>query len=200
MARLRRQNSPAAGWRSSRTPPTRRAPSSRPRRALSRYSTPSASSTAPTSLRSMRRCVEAIRRHGDPQRLPHLDRTDRHDLAARRQRVERRRAGVRLSLHAPPAGQGRHGAGAYGRGLRARPVPPPVRCRCGAARDVRARRRPFSGRASRHAGGAAAACRQRHLQDHQLPRGHLLRGVQGCLSRGLRPGAQRVAPPTGPTP
>ena len=45
------------GWRSSRTPPMRRAPSSPPRRAPSRCTTPSASSRAPTSPRSTRRCA-----------------------------------------------------------------------------------------------------------------------------------------------
>ena len=37
---------------------------------------------------------------------------------------------------------------------------------------------------------AAEPCRQLDLQDHQLPGRHLLRGLQGCLPRGLRPGPQ----------
>ena len=135
-----------------------------------------------------------------PQRLPHLDRADRHHLAARRQRVERHRAGVRLSLHAPRAGHGRHGAARR----RSRTTPTPSSAASSAPRaalpETFVRAGELSpGRSSRHAGGAAAARRQLHLQDHQLPGGHLLRGVQGRLSRGLRARASRAAPPTGRT-
>ena len=43
------------------------------------------------------------RRERHSQRLPDVDRADGHDLAARRQRVERRRTGVRFRLPAPCA-------------------------------------------------------------------------------------------------
>ncbi len=42
------------------------------------------------------------------------------------------------------------------------------------------------------AGGRAALGRFQHFQDHQLPRGHQLRGVQGRLHGGLGPGLQRL--------
>ena len=118
--------------------------------------------------------LDAPRARGDPpprraQRLPYLDRAHGNHLAAGRQRVERHRAGIRLPLSAPPARARRHHARADRRGLRPRPVPPPVRRLRGATRDVRARRRSRPGRTSRHAGGDAAVRRQRHLQDHQLP-------------------------------
>ena len=45
-------------------------------------------------------------------------------------------------------------------------------------------------RAPGDAGRPAAPRRQLHLQDHQLPRRHRLRGLQGRLPRGLRPGPQ----------
>ncbi len=62
---------------------------------------------------------------------------------------------------------------------------------CGAAdRRLRAGRGAHPSRASGDAGGAAAPRRQLHLQDHQLPGGPELRGLQGRLSAGLRPGAQ----------
>ena len=63
-----------------------------------------------------------------------------------------------------------------------------VRQRGAVDRNLRPRRRSKTGRASRHAGGDAAERRQRHLQDHQLPGGHLLRGVQGRLPRSPRLG------------
>ena len=66
--------------------------------------------------------------------------------------------------------------------------------------DVRPRRALTAGlrdgggarppRASRDAGRAPGARRQLHLQDHQLPRRHLLCGLQGRLPRGLRPRPQ----------
>ena len=62
-----------------------------------------------------------------PQRPPHLHRADRHHLAARRQRLLRHRAGVRLPLRAPRAGARRLRPHRDGGGLRARPLPPDVR-------------------------------------------------------------------------
>ena len=59
-----------------------------------------------------------------------------------------------------------------------------------AAAGVRDRGRTHPARASGNAGRAAAPCRQLHLQDHQLPGRPELRGFQGCLPAGLRPGPQ----------
>ena len=124
------------------------------------------------------------------QRARHLDRPHRHHLAAGGQRLLRHRAGVRLPIRAPGARARRAGAHRDGGGLRPRPLSPPVR-RHGAAhaglRDGRGARAP---RAPGDAGGPAAPRRQLHLQDHQLPGRHRLRGLQGRLSRGLCPGPQ----------
>ena len=65
------------------------------------------------------------RRHRPPrhaQRARHLDRPHRHHLAARRQRLHRHRAGVRLPLRAPRARARRLLAHRDGGGLRARPL------------------------------------------------------------------------------
>ncbi len=79
-----------------------------------------------------------------PQRLPHLHRANGHHLAARRQRLERDRAGFRFSLPPPRARQGRRHARGAGRGLRARALPPPVRRRSPPARHLRQGRRPVA--------------------------------------------------------
>ncbi len=65
-----------------------------------------------------------------------------------------------------------------------------VRRQGAADAGLRDRRGAQPPRAPGDAGRAAEACRQLDLQDHQLPGRHLLRGLQGCLPRGLRPGAQ----------
>ena len=77
-----------------------------------------------------------------------------------------------------------------GRRLRARAVPREIRARGAAAAGIRDRGGAHPARASGDAGRAAAPCRQLHLQDHQLPGGPELRGLQGCLPAGLRSGAQ----------
>ena len=77
-----------------------------------------------------------------------------------------------------------------GGGLRARALSREVRRRGAAHRGLRDRRAAQPPRPSRDAGGAAAPRRQLDLQDHQLPGRHQLRGLQGHLPRGLRPGPQ----------
>ena len=82
-----------------------------------------------------RRRPRCDRRERHPQRLPDVDRADGHDFAARRQRLERHRAGVRFRL---PAARSRRRSGSgrtNGRGFRLSEVP----------RDVR-RRRAVAGR------------------------------------------------------
>ena len=73
------------------------------------------------------------RRARHPQRAADLDRADRHDLALRRQRVVRHRAGLRLCLHAQGAPDGRLADRGGGRRLRrpalAGEVRGPRRCR-----------------------------------------------------------------------
>ena len=77
-----------------------------------------------------------------------------------------------------------------GGGLRARPLSPAVRRHGAADAGLRHGRGARAPRAPGDAGRPAAPRRQLHLQDHQLPRRHQLRGFQGRLSRGLRPGPQ----------
>ena len=73
----------------------------------------------------------ADRRARPSERLPYLDRSDRHDLAARRQCLLGDRAGVRLPLHAQDASVGWEHAGGAGRGLcNARLATSQGRCRC----------------------------------------------------------------------
>ena len=133
---------------------------------------------------------EAIARHGIRNGLLTSIAPDRHHLAAGRQRLERHRAGVRLPLRAPRARARRLLAHRDRRGLCARPLPPDVRRQGAADRRLRDGRGAQPPRASGDAGGPAAPCRQLDLQDHQLPRRHLLRGLQGRLPRRLRPGPQ----------
>ncbi len=139
----------------------------------------------PNVASARRRHPPADRRARHPQRPADLDRANRHNLAVRQQRIERHRAGVRSSLCAQGAGGGRQPARGGGGGRRAPAVPRKVRRRTGVAAGLRHRRRADAVRACRHAGGAAAAHRQCHLEDHQLPGRHLVRGFPVGLSRCL---------------
>jgi hypothetical protein len=96
-----------------------------------------------------------------------LDRANRDDLAAGRQRVVGRRAGVRPQLDPQGAGAGRITSRGTGRGLRGAAVPCPVRTRRRLARLFCHGADTDADRACPHAGGAAAPCRQRHLQGRQ---------------------------------
>ena len=124
------------------------------------------------------------------QRPRHVDCPHRHDLASGRQRFQWHRAGVRFPLRAPRARARRLIAHRDGGGLRACPLSPHVRRHRAADACLRHGRGAHPPRAPGDAGRPAAPRRQLHLQDHQLPGRHLLRGLQGHLSRGLRPGPQ----------
>ena len=130
------------------------------------------------------------RRTRHPQRAADLDRADRHDLAARRQRLVGPRAGVQLQLHAQRADARQHAPHRGGQRLRLAPLQAPVRRDRRAARLFRRRAAPVARRPRGDAGGGAEIRRRLDLQDHQLPGGHLLRGVQGRLPAGLRAGLQ----------
>ena len=118
---------PRAGWPRSRLRPTPPAPSSRARRAPSRSTTREQFPGGAERAAPARGGARGDRAARHPQRPPHLHRADRHHLAARRQRLQRHRAGVRLPLRAPRAGARRLRAHRDGGGLRARPLPPDVR-------------------------------------------------------------------------
>ena len=148
-------------------------------------------STRMNSWRGRSRCAcrrtvrAAIAKNGMRNGLAHLHRADRHDLAVRRQCVERHRAGVRLQLHPQGAAAGRLEPRRDGRGLRLSRLPRAVRRRRGAARLFRQRADAVAGRSPGGAGGGAAAYRQLDLQDDQRAGRHFVRGVQGRLSQGL---------------
>ena len=133
-----------------------------------------------------------------PQRPAHLDRTDRHHLAFRRQRVERHRTdlqpGIRPPHHATRRQQPQRARDRLCAGRLARAA-----WRRTAARGLRHRRDAGPGRPSPHAGGSAAPCRQLHLEDHQCP-------GRSCASTTSRRStsrpmtwASRAARPSGPT-
>ncbi len=67
--------------------------------------------------------ARADRRARHPQRAADLGGAHRHHLAGGRQRVQRRRAGVRAGLHPQGAAAGRHAHRGGGVGLRAAPLP-----------------------------------------------------------------------------
>jgi ribonucleoside-diphosphate reductase alpha chain len=131
-----------------------------------------------------------IATHGIRNALRDLDRADGHDLAVRRQRVERRRAGLRPALRAQGAAGGRLAPHRAGRGSRAVALSRALRCGRGAAGLFRHRPDARAGGPSAHAGGAAGPRRFLDLQDHQLPRLHRLRRLQGGVPAGLRPRPQ----------
>ena len=188
------------GDRARRLPRQRRA--RRARRAPSRCSTrerflAAPNVAAPARGRARRRSPE----HGIRNGAPDLDRADRHDLAVRRQRVERHRAGVRLPLRAR-ACSSRDGTHAQrdGRGLCRTPLP--RRCSGADAPLPEAfvtRQELTPARASRDAGGGAAPRRQLDLQDDQLPGRH--RASRSSRTSTSRPTswASRAARPTGRT-
>ena len=159
----------------------------------------------PVSRLAQRRAARRRRARGHrpprhPQRLPDLDRADRHHLAARRQRVERHRAGVRFPYRAACSAPAATARGAGG-GLRARAVPAhasaPTRA---AAARVRHRGGPVAARASR-------ACRRRcsgtstapSPRPSTAPRTFPSRPSRTCTSRPTSSGS-RAAPPSAPTP
>ena len=145
------------------------------------------------TVRGLDLAVQAlIAEKGIRKRAADFDRADRDHLAAGRQRVVGRRAGVRACVHPQGAAAGRQPARGGGRGLRGAALPRPVRRRRRAARALRHRADAHAGRARAHAGGAATARGQRHLQDGQRPRGHCLRGVPEGLSRRLPERVQRL--------
>ena len=82
--------------------------SSPPRKARSRCSTATHYLAGETVAGARCRCARRHRRARHPQRAPHLGGADRHDLALRRQRLLRPRAGVQLQLHAQRADARRH--------------------------------------------------------------------------------------------
>ena len=125
------------------------------------------------------------RRARHPQRAADLHRADRHDLAVRRQRLERHRAGVRLSYvrHVlQPDGSEREER-RRGLCLSVLPRPSGDERRCRTASSTPRRLRP----------PITSPCRPRRRtyvdssisKTINVPRRHLLRGVQGCLSKGL---------------
>ena len=108
-ARPRQPRWPESGWPPSSEPPIAPAPSSpREKGAFPLYRRRALSRRAAMSQRLPEDVRDGNRRTRHPQRPAHLDRAHRHHLAARRQRVKRRRAGVRLSLRAPCARARRH--------------------------------------------------------------------------------------------
>ena len=105
-----------------------------------------------------------------------------------------------LSYRRRVLGRRRRARARDGRGLRARALP---RAQFGAAAPLpdcfRQRADDLTPREHlAHAGGAAAPCRQRDLQDHQLPGGSPSRPSRTSISRPMR-SASRAAPPTAPT-
>ena len=64
-----------------------------------------------------RRCARGDRAARHPQRAPDLGCADRHDLAVRRQRLVRDRAGLQLSLHPQRADARRHAPRGGGRAI-----------------------------------------------------------------------------------
>ncbi len=147
-------------------------------------------SRAPEHRRSSRRHPRRDRRARHPQRAPHLDRAHGHDLAVRRQRVERHRAGVRGVLYAQRAPARRHAAAGAGHRLRLWPLPRAVRRGHRAARLFRDGAIAVAGRARGRAGHGPGLYQLLDLQDDQLSAGHLVRRFQGRLPRGLREGLQ----------
>ena len=127
------------------------------------------------------------RRARHPQRAADLDRADRHDLAARRQRVVGARAGVQLQLHAQRADARRHAPRGRGRATTPSASSAQLFGENAELPDYFVDAQTLSpGDHVGDAGGGAEIRRQLDLQDHQLPGGHLLRGVQGRLPAGLR--------------
>ena len=135
-----------------------------------------------------------------PQRAAHLHRPHRHHLAARRQRVERHRAGVRLPLRAPRAGAGRQHPHRAGGGLCPRPLPGEIRPRCSSRRCLRYRR-------GAHARRATSRCRPRCRRTWTAPSPRPSTALRTWASRPSRTSTwrpttwgSRAAPPIGRTP
>ena len=117
-ARPRRSPRPKPGSARSSAPPISPRPRSPPRRAPSRCSTATSTWPARPSPGSTPTIRDGDRRARHPQRAPDLGGADRHDLAVRRQRLLRPRAGVQLPLHAQRADAGRHAPRGGGHRLR----------------------------------------------------------------------------------
>jgi len=120
-----------------------------------------------------------------PQRAPHLDRAHGHDLALRRQRLLGHRAGVQLQVRPQHPDARRQPQPGGGERPCLSPVPAPQGRNRPAAGQLRGRPDADPRRPCGDAGRGPEIRRQLDLQDHQLPGGPELRGLQGRLSPGL---------------